>query len=83
MVAAAPHARLVVVPRAGHLTAIEDPAAVATALGVLLAQQARERGRRSIDSPSWPPAPSTSVGSDGSGVTPSNRAERLPGTVRM
>ena len=37
MVAAAPHARLVVVPRAGHLTAIEDPAAVATALGELLA----------------------------------------------
>ena len=37
MVEAAPHARLVVVPRAGHLTAIEDPAAVATALGVLLA----------------------------------------------
>ncbi|WP_426594731.1 alpha/beta fold hydrolase [Cellulomonas sp. McL0617] len=36
MVQAAPHARLVVVPRAGHLTAIEDPAAVAAALGGLL-----------------------------------------------
>jgi len=37
MVEAAQHARLVVVPRAGHLTAIEDPASVATALAELLA----------------------------------------------
>ncbi|WP_028051061.1 alpha/beta fold hydrolase [Cellulomonas sp. URHD0024] len=35
MVAAAPHARLVVVPHAGHLTAIEDPVAVAAALSEL------------------------------------------------
>ena len=33
----------------------------------------------SIDSPSLPPAPSTSGGSDGSGVTPRNRAARLAG----
>lgn len=36
LVSAAPHARLVVVPHAGHLTAIEDPAAVAEALSELL-----------------------------------------------
>lgn len=40
MADAAPQARLIVVPRAGHLTAIEDPATVADALGALLAQQA-------------------------------------------
>ena len=37
MAAAAPGAHLVVVPRSGHLTAIEDPAAVAAALAGLLA----------------------------------------------
>ena len=35
LVAAAPRARLVIVPHAGHLTAIEDPAAVAAALSEL------------------------------------------------
>ncbi|WP_028047519.1 alpha/beta fold hydrolase [Cellulomonas sp. URHE0023] len=37
MVEAARHARLVVIPHAGHLTAIEDPAGVASALAGLLA----------------------------------------------
>lgn len=37
MARAASNARLVVVPHAGHLTAIEDPSAVAAALGELLA----------------------------------------------
>jgi pimeloyl-ACP methyl ester carboxylesterase len=36
LVSAAQDARLVVVPRAGHLTAVEDPAAVAEALSELL-----------------------------------------------
>lgn len=36
MVASAAHARLVVVPRVGHLSAVEDPAAVTTALADLL-----------------------------------------------
>lgn len=36
LVSVAKHARLVVVPHAGHLTAIEDPAAVAEALSELL-----------------------------------------------
>lgn len=36
MVAAAPDARLVVVPQAGHLSAVEQPAAVAAALSELL-----------------------------------------------
>jgi pimeloyl-ACP methyl ester carboxylesterase len=36
MASAARHARLVVVPHAGHLTAVEDPAAVAEALSELL-----------------------------------------------
>jgi pimeloyl-ACP methyl ester carboxylesterase len=36
MAAAVPHARLIVIPHAGHLTAVEDPAAVAAALSELL-----------------------------------------------
>ena len=36
MVAAAPTARLVVVPQAGHLSAVEQPAAVADALSELM-----------------------------------------------
>lgn len=38
MAAAASHAQLVVVPAAGHMSAVEEPAAVADALGDLLAR---------------------------------------------
>ncbi|MBO9556517.1 alpha/beta hydrolase [Cellulomonas sp.] len=44
MAAAAPQAALVVVPRAGHMSALEQPAAVADALGEL-AQRADDPGR--------------------------------------
>ena len=39
--AAVGDAALVVVPRVGHLSAVEDPAAVATALGELVARAQR------------------------------------------
>lgn len=42
MVAAAPDARLVVVPQAGHLSAVEQPAAVAAALSELMQHSATE-----------------------------------------
>jgi pimeloyl-ACP methyl ester carboxylesterase len=43
MVSAAPDARLVVVPQAGHLSAVEQPAAVAAALSELMQHSATEQ----------------------------------------
>jgi pimeloyl-ACP methyl ester carboxylesterase len=48
MVAALPSSHLVVVPHAGHLTALEDPVAVAAAIGEL-AHRADVDGRRPLD----------------------------------